>query len=454
MQIPIMAGTSAKGGRFNASFPINLEPRAVENGLSQGQLVSSRGAVDVVTGPGKDRGGIAWNGTLYRVMGGKLVSVSSAGVITALGDVADDTRPCKFDYGFGRLGIRSADRLYYWDGATLAEVTDPDLGSVVDFVWMDGYYVTTDGTYVVVTELRDPTAVDPIKYGSAEEDPDAVTGVEKWREELYVFGRHTIQVFQNVGGLTFPFQVNQGAMVPYGCISATAKTRIADTIAFVGGGRDEPLRVYALQNGTAAAISTEEIDRLLAAEPYPELIELEQRGFGSETVLYVHLSQVTAAITLRTSGEANQPAWFYLNSGRFGPYRPVHAVLCYGKHWVGDLSSSRLGVLSDDVTSHFGEEADWQFDTAAMFNDGASFIVHGVELFGQFPTGPNAVFLSMTRDGAQWSNEVSRVLTGRRDERVNWRPHVRIPAWCGLRWRGSGKVAIARAEIDAEPLAA
>ena len=33
--------------------------------------------------------------------------------------------------------------LYYYDGATFEQVTDPDLGVVHDQIWVDGYFMTT-----------------------------------------------------------------------------------------------------------------------------------------------------------------------------------------------------------------------------------------------------------------------------------------------------------------------
>ena len=450
-QLPIMQGQVVKDGVFAASYPVNLEPRAIDSGVSKGQLITTRGAVSISTGPGIDRGGINWNGTLYRVMGSKLVSVSAGGVATVLGDVGSDGRLCGFDYSFDRLAIRSGTSLYYWNGTTLTLVTDPDLGAVRDILWMAGYFITTDGTFIIATELLDPTSVSPLKYGSAEEDPDAVTGVLKYNEELYGLGRYTLQVFKNVGGLNFPFQVVQGATIPVGCISATAKCMVAGTFAFIGGARGEPLGVYVLAGGTAARISDKDIEALIAAEPDPALIVLEARRFGEESQLVMHLTAQSVAIALHTSAEADQGAWFILNSGRFAPYRLRNAVLCYGKHWVGDLATAALGTLSDETVTHFGEAADWRFDAALLYA-GMGICLDEIELIGQFPTTATAIFFALTRDGVQWSNEVSRVTTGRRDERMVWRPSVRLPVLGSARWRGTGRWAFARAEIQAEQL--
>jgi hypothetical protein len=43
--------------------------------------------------------------------------------------------------------------------------------------------------------LNDPTAVDPLKYGSSEADPDPILAIRKIRNEVYALNRHTVEVF-------------------------------------------------------------------------------------------------------------------------------------------------------------------------------------------------------------------------------------------------------------------
>lgn len=454
MQIPIMAGTTALGGAFEPDFPANLEPRAYANGLSQGQLVTTRGTEAFATGLGVGRGGIEWNGALYRVSGSRLIRIDAAGAVTDIGDVGIDSGPCGFDYSFDRLGIRSANRLFYYNGTTLTEVTDPDLGAVLDFVWIDGYFVTTDGEFLVATELLDPAAVDPLKYGSAESDPDPLTGVIKWAEELYAIGRHTIQVYSNVGGLNFPFQVNKGASIAKGCISANAKCLVGDSgFAFVGGGRGEPLGLFVAGRGTATRLSTKVIEDILNAEADPAAIELEYRAFGDEAYILIHLAERTLGVALQASREAQDGAWFVLHSGDFGPYRPRHAVCAYGKHIVDDTASTAIAALSEASEAHFGADVQWRFSSALMFTEGDGFAIDEVELTGQFPISENVVFFAMSRDAVVWSNEIARRLTGRRDERVVWRPGVHVNRMVGFRWRGKSRVALARADARGEAAA-
>jgi hypothetical protein len=213
-QIPILSGIFTDNGPdFRTSYPVNFVPVPKANGISNGFLRPAEGIVGNGTGPGIDRGGINYNNVCYRVMGSKFVSVASNGAVTILGDVGNDNQYVTLDYSFEYIGIASNNNLFLWDIATgvLAQNTDPDLGIVLDTVWVDGYWMTTDGEFLVVTELGNPFAVNPLKYGSSEADPDPVVALLKLRNEVYALNRHTIEVFDNVGGDLFPFQRIEGA---------------------------------------------------------------------------------------------------------------------------------------------------------------------------------------------------------------------------------------------------
>lgn len=458
---PLLGGMIAgPRAEFVSSAPINLEPVVFDgdNGVSEGQLRATAGTAPYATGPGVDRGGAVWNDTHYRVMGTKLVSVMPSGTVTELGDVGG-TGPVKMDYGFDRLAIRSGNALWYWNGTALFQVTDPDLGPVKDLLWVDSYFMTTDGTSLVVTQLSDATAVDPLKYGSAEQDPDMITGIIKFREEVYALGRHTVQVFRNTGKTGFPFAVVEGATIPYGCVSATAKCLFAESFAFVGSAREEALGVYVASDGTAIKISNKALDDLLAAEADPTAIVLEARTYGDERRLFVHMEKATWVYFHKASRKAGSPIWCQAKSS--GTYRLRNAVVVGGQIIVGDTDSSALGRLDETVQTHFGEVVEWQFDTVFLYNKGAGAILHEVELIGLPGTAPfgtqSAVFLSATQDGQTWGMEraLTMAAAGQRNRRMRWRPHYRMRKMLGLRFRGFGAAvaSFASLELEAEALA-
>ena len=461
--IPLLSGIgTTELADFQQIFPQNLEPVGLENGISKGYLRSAMGATQIGTGPGLDRGGVLYNGICYRVMGTKLVTVTTTGVVNVLGDVGG-SGPVSLDYGFDRLAIRSGTNLYYWDGTTLTQVTDPDLGRCLDVVWMDGYYISTDGTSIVVTDLSNPLSINPLKYGSAEADPDMVTGLLRYRDELVALGLYTIEFYSDVGGSGFPFQVNTGATIPIGCVGPQAKCIYGQTFAWTGGGRNQAISVWAAAGGNAQKLSNRAIDDLLATVVDQSTIRMESRISRDEQRLYVHLPTMTLVYLQNASQKAGTPVWYIAASGEAGelPYRIRNAVLVNGVWIVGDLNSAAIGIIDETTPRHFGDPAGWELQTTMLYNGANSFIVHSVELVGlpgRHQTVPEPVaFISSSVDGETWSQEKLNTvgLPGNRRKRIVWNIHRRFRNYATLRFRGdshslTGWTAI---EADIEALA-
>jgi len=264
MQIPILHGVyTNESPDYRVSYPRNLVPVPQDNGISKGYLRPSNGLVKFGDGIGVDRGGINWNDVCYRVMGSKLVKIGADGVSTIIGDVGNGGQ-VSLDYSFDYLAIASGKKLFLYDGSTLTQVTDPDLGIVLDVTWIDGYFMTTDGEFLVITELADPFSVNPLKYGSSEASPDEVKGLLKLRNEVYAFNRYTIEVFDNVGAANFPFQRVPGAQIERGAIGTHTACIFMETIAFLGSGLNEAPAIWLGNNSNSIKISTREIDQILA----------------------------------------------------------------------------------------------------------------------------------------------------------------------------------------------
>lgn len=463
MRVPIISGvTTSEEGRFLNSYPINREPVLKDTGLSDGYLAVPPGITLKATGPGPDRGGINWNGVCFRAMGSKLVRVNANWSVDILGDIGGGA-VAGFDYSFTNLIINSADRLYYWneiDG--LRQVTDADLGPVVDAIFVDGYTMTTDGTSLVVTELNDPMAVDPNKYGSSEESPDPVTGLLHMHGEVYAFNRYTIQPFQNVGGNGFPFRVIKTASAPFGCVGPRAKCKYLGTAAFVGGPENAAPGVFLLGEGTANRLSSEEVENDLAELSEEELADvwIEARVSQSEQRLIVHLPERSWSFSSQVAQKSSVKTWcqYVTAKGTSGRYEGRGLVYAHGA-WIVGSSTGQIGILDQATAQHYGEDVGWLFDTTLLYNEARGGIVNSVELVGT-PGRGNAdsrIFFSYTRDGETWSMEraVSAGKLGERFKRPAWRPGCRFDTYMGMRFRGvdSSLMAMARLECDIEGLA-
>ena len=467
MQIPILNGIFADSSPdLRTSYPVNLVPVPKDSGISKGYLRPGDGIVANGSGPGIDRGGINWRGELYRVMGTKLVEIDSNGVVTELGDVGGPTNEMvTMDYGFGRLAIASGGRLYYWDESSLVQVTDPDLGLVLDVVWADGYYMTTDGSSLVVTELSDPTQINPLKYGSSEVDPDPIVALLKLRNEIYALNRNTIEVFDNVGGEFFPFQRIEGAQIQKGVIGTFGCCVFFNGIAFLGSGRNESPGIYVGVNATSQKLSTQEIDQILLGYTEAQLVtvKLEARNDKNHNHLYIHLPDRTIVYDATASQALQTPVWFTLTTSTIGfaQYRAKNMVWAYDKWLVGDTQSNAIGYLVDNISSHWAQIVRWEFGTLIVYNEGNGAIFNEMELVsltGSVALGVNPIIsTSYSTDGQSWSQDrgIRVGTTGNSRKRLAWFQQGHMRNWRIQRFRGDTQAHLSfiRLEAQLEPLA-
>ena len=503
MQIQILNGIYTDGTpEIRTSYPVNLVPVPKVSGISNGFLRPGDGIVANGAGPGVDRGGIEWNNICYRVMGTKLVSVSSSGAVTVLGDVGGPTTNLvTFDYSFTSLAVASGGRLYYWNStAGLLQVTDPDLGFVIDFCWVDGYFMTTDGQYLIVTELNNPFAVNPLKYGSSEADPDPILALLKLRNEVYALNRHTIEVFNNVGGDLFPFARIEGAQMQKGCIGTQACCVFVDAMAFLGSGRNEAPGIYLGVSATTTKVSTQEIDNILLQYTEDQLstVKLESRNDKAHEHLYVHLPDQTLVYDASASRALQEQVWFVLVSTTTGiaQYRARNIVWCYNKWLVGDPQSSAIGYLVQSTGRHWDQQVRWEFGTLIVYNESNGAIFNKLELValtgsvaivtqivdgllkedGFFLLQENGEYIllelavpssaalgnpqistSYSLDGRSWSQDkfISVGTTGDTKKRLAWFQQGHMRNWRIQRFRGDSNahVSFARLEAQLEALA-
>jgi hypothetical protein len=334
------------------------------------------------------------------------------------------------------------------------------LGVVLDVVWVDGYFMTTDGEFLIVTELTDPTQVNPLKYGSSEVDPDPVVALLKLRNEIYALNRNTIEVFDNVGGELFPFARIDGAQLQKGVVGTFACCVYIDRIAFLGSGRNEAPGIYVGAAATTQKLSTQEIDNLLLTYTETQLatVKLEARNDKNHQHLYVHLPDRTVVYDASASEALGDQVWFTLTTAvvGFSQYRARNLVWAYDKWLVGDPQSSAIGYLVQDTGHHWGQQVRWEFGTIIAYNEGNGAIFNRLELVsltGSVALGTNPqISTSYSVNGLSWSQDRSVAVgtTGNTAKRLAWFQQGHMRNWRIQRFRGDSDAHISFARLEAQ----
>lgn len=457
VSVPIISGISAASADFRTAFPVNLVPVPKATGISNGFLRPAEGIVTIADGGGANRGAYVWRGLHYRVMGNTFMSISQAGAITPIGEIVGFDW-CTFDESFDYLAINGGGALYLYDGTSLTRVTDPDLGVCLDVVWINGYFVSTDGEFLASSDITDPFSFSPLRYASSEISPDPVVALQKLRNEIYAVNRYSIEVFaalQNPGP-GFPFARIEGAQIMKGAVGSRACCEFMQALAFVGSGDNQPPSVWIGQSGQAVQISTRDIDRELREHSDLALsrIVLESRKDKGHEFLYIHLPDKTLVYDGAGSAAADQPVWLILKSD--GGYRARGMVWCYGQWNVGDPFGSLIGKLSDDIGSHYGEHVSWEFSTPIAYNEGRGVLVHELELValtGSIALGDDPLIsTSYSLDGETWSQPryVRAGKTGERSRRLVWCRQGAIKSWRVQRFQGDTRAHLSFARLEAK----
>jgi len=467
VQIPILSGIYASvTPELRTSYPVYRIAVPKENGISQGFLRPSEGLSQWAETSAICRGLIVWNGVLYAVIGENLCTVSSTGAQTVIGNVGNDSLPVSMDYGFDDLAVASNGQLWLYNPtAGLRQNVDPDLGTVNDVLWVDGFYMTTDGESLVVTELGNPLSVNPLKYGSSEADPDPVIAILKLRNEVVALNRNTIEFFDNIGGDLFPFQRIEGAQIEKGCIGKDACCIYMEAVAFLGSGFNEQPAIYIGNNGNAIKVSTHEIDTIL--EGYTEdelsLAVLEARNEGSHWFLYLHLPDRTLLYDGGASTDMQMPVWTILTTALdgFAQYRARHFCYAYNAWRCVDPLGNRLGYLCRDISSHYGATVRWEFGTTIVYNGSAGALFNRLELValtGSVALGVEPVVsTSYSIDGLSWSIDRTASLgaQGSTSKRIVWQRQGKMADRRIQRFQGTSDAhaTFMRLEVTLEPLA-
>ncbi len=442
---------------YRDALPVNMY--AVKKDIlgAQGYMLAYPGLELFSTVTGVDRGAV-YNerlGSQYRVSGGQLISVDTNGVSTELGAISG-TKQARMEglYSFSTQGIIVDGKLWLYSPTSgLNQVTDADLGNPIDGVWIDSYYFMTDGEYIYHTDVADETAIDPLKFATAEFMPDPSLGVSKTQDnKVMVWGRYSVEYFINAANDNFAFTRVQTRAQKIGIVATHAKTEGANGFYITGGRKNESIGVYIIGVGSSVKISTREIDKLLEQYTEPELADMRMEGRTEKGVSFVlvHLPNETLCFN-ETIGVAlgKEVAWTILKTGVTGSqnYRAINGVFDarIGKWIYGDKIDPWLGTLSE-VFTQYDLLQEWELYTPLLKMETYSIDQIELETIPGHTTDIDAkVAFSLTDNGLTYGTEFWQ-LYGQPHE-YNQRFFLRrlgyVGDWVGFKFRGATKSRMA-----------
>ena len=327
-------------------------------------------------------------------------------------------------------------------GTVFQAITDVDFtttnGTPQYVVYVDSFFVvTTDAKKIIKSAANDGLVWSALDFASAAADPDAIVAPIVVKNKLMITGTETIEGFDNLGLSGFPFQRN-GLFVQKGCFAPLSLVNINDNLMFIGGGVDESPAIWTLNGSTPQKVSTTAIDEKLQTFTQAEIAQSFAVSYAQAGAYFVEFSlpSVTFVYDIITQLWHERESQIIVGEGRTQNIRHrVNALsTAYGRIFVADSQDGRIGVLSLDTYTEYGNPILRAFALQPFADMGNSISVNSVELTMESGVGNEAqpdpeIRMSSSVDGKKFNNPIPALMgkIGEYDIRQIWRRLGRFP---------------------------
>ena len=410
-----------------------------DNTLLKTPGISAKG-----TGLGICRGAIDFGDEHYQVSGDRLIRVAENGSITDLGEISG-TADCVLAVSFIALNIivKSGNGYSFSTTTGLVLMGGSFFPAVdVDAINQRFVYTPADGGPLFFTDVNFPANIPALNFFDAELLPDKNKGNINLRNDLYVGGENSFEVFRDQGDVDTPFLRVDGASIETGYVAARA--RYKDTFVFLGKDRGGSFAFHAMSSGDAPKISNPAIDEILNREY--TLAELElctSQRFTWKGVDMVAFRLERHSLLFYGSG------WSFIQTNIDGfdeiqPWDVNHLAFSYGKYFTGSATSSKIGTI-ENVITEFGEKIERQIDTFVKADSNSYFSVNNFFLGAITGTTSTegTIGLQVSKDSLEYGPQIFRSLgkQGKHQQQLAWYDGPSgIESFLGIRLRTTADV--------------
>lgn len=441
MKLPFISGHYE--GRSSNVAPrqcINYFYERGEDG--EESLVSTHGSTTFnSTGGSEVRQGIAYNGLTYFVVGNTLYEIDAAGTKISRGTINTTRGPIQMAHNGTRAGANQ--QIMIVDGtdgwiydnttSTLSQITDSDFVATESVVFVDGYFVFTGkGTdRFWITNSYDGTTITSTDFFTAEGSPDDTLSLLADRRELFIFGKETLEVWNNVGDTDDTFQRFQGGFTQTGCAAAQSPARFDNSVIWLTQNERGNGMVAVLGEGfQPRIISTPEVNYHIST--YSVISDARSYAYQDEGHEFYILNFPTENVTWVY--DAATQKWHqrgHTIDGMFPSRERYNChVFAFNKHLFGDVSNGIIYQQDKTVSTISGTRIPRVVISSNITDEENRIRFSAVQLDMEEGIGDNVatndtgMWLSWSKDGGHtYGNEQERSAGDLGDyaRRLTWR---------------------------------
>lgn len=358
------------------------------------------------------------NGRMFAISNNELYELSNAGTPTLRGTLASDAGAVTICENTTQMAICDADKIYIFTYATNAFATATIAQSpALTVTELDGYFIynTTLGRFYI-SGLQDGLSWNSLDFATAESSPDGLKRVIGALGLLLLLGDRTIEPWYNSGDLEFPFDRQQGATKPIGCVATYSVVEVDNTIYWLGATEEGQGIVYKLEGYSPKRVSTFAIEELINKST--NLSEI--RGFAYQekghTFYVLNGGELeTSPVLDLSSGQWHERAYLE-ETGFYSQHKAICGTYAFGKHLVGDRDNANVYEMSTAYYDDAGTPIRSRRVFTHINNEGKRIKINTVEV--DFERGVGLV-------SGQGSNPIAWIRTSV-DGGRSWGPEINL----------------------------
>lgn len=343
-------------------------------------------------------------------------------------------------------------KAYTTDGNTVSEITFPDSKNVFAVDYLNGYFIFCSELGRFYWSAIGGTTVSALDFATAESQPDTLFTIKVIGDELWLFGRQSIEPWQPTGDSDLPFQRIGGRIFGIGVTGRDTVQKFSlqgvDKVCWIGTDR----RIY-MTDPNPRRVSDHGMEQRLAQVSDPADLYATVANDDGHDFYVVHLTDGLGswAMDLETLSWAEWASY-----GKDNFRGAVSALAPNNYPLLGDDTSNVIWQLTNDERTD-GDDPFVQEFSGLLRVAGPPQRCHNVVLdiatgLNPDPEADPMISLSWSDDrGLTWEDEEQEAL-GRQGEFVN-----RV-MWTGLpllerpgrnfRWRTTEPVTVQTAKFN------
>lgn len=358
---------------------------------------------------------------LFVVSGGNLYSLSQAGVITLIGTVGSGR--VSMSHNDAAVVVVVSPNMYSWDGLTFVQVTDADFVAVgaQDIQYLDGYltFIFPNSASFGAFDLGSSTSFNALSFSTEDGDPDLLVGHISDHRQLLLAGTRSMGLWDNTGASGFPFERAINGYVEIGCANGQTLAKSDNTIMWLAS--DQTFR--RLSGITPERISQHGIEDQLRSMTTSSAQSFAYQSAG-------HLFYVTSFDERTFVLDSTTKLWHERKSYGQNNWRASCCAQAWGRNYVGDRLSNKVGYMDPDTYTEFGDPLVMQWTYQPVYAERRQ-VTHGsLEIVADTGQGltsgqgsdPEIMLEFSDNSGRTWRSLPNRKLgqLGQYDRGVRW----------------------------------